>query len=64
MSSSPITLHYPSDRSPLSYDIAVPQGYNAEHIRKRFPDIWSHYVDMDRFSISARDARLLLWVIP
>lgn len=48
---SALYLHDLSDRAPLFYDITVPQGYNVEHIRKRFPDIRVHYVNKDRFGI-------------
>lgn len=36
-----------SDRTPNIFHISVPQGYNAGHIRRRFPNIKIHYVKKD-----------------
>ena len=38
-----------SDRTPNIFHISVPQGYNAGHIKRKFPNIKVHYVKRDFF---------------
>ena len=40
-----------SDRSPNVFHITVPQGYNAGHIKRKFPNIKVHYVKRDFFNL-------------
>ena len=40
-----------SDRTPNVFHISVPQGYNAGHISRRFPNIKIHYVKKDFFHL-------------
>ena len=40
-----------SDRAPNVLHISVPQGYNAEHIKRKFPNIKVHYVKKDFFNL-------------
>ena len=40
-----------SDRTPDVFHITVPQGYNAEHIKRKFPNIKVHYVKKDFFNL-------------
>ena len=40
-----------SDRTPNVFHITVPQGYNAEHIKRKFLNIKVHYVKRDCFNL-------------
>lgn len=40
-----------SDRTPNIFHISVPQGYNAGHIKRKFPNIKVHYVKRDFFHL-------------
>lgn len=40
-----------SDRIPIVFHITVPQGYNAGHIKRKFPNIKIHYVKRDFFNL-------------
>ena len=40
-----------SDRIPNVFHITVPQGYNAEHIKRKFLNIKVHYVKRDCFNL-------------
>lgn len=40
-----------SDRTPNVFHISVPQGYNAEHITRKFSNIKVHYVKKEFFNI-------------
>ena len=40
-----------SDRIPIVFHITVPQGYNAEHIKRKFLNIKVHYVKRDCFNL-------------
>ena len=40
-----------SDRTPNVFHITVPQGYNAGHIKRKFPNIKIHYVKRDFFNL-------------
>ena len=40
-----------SDRAPNVLHISVPQGYNAGHIKRKFPNIKVHYVKKDFFNL-------------
>ena len=40
-----------SDRTPNIFHITVPQGYNAGHIKRKFPNIKVHYVKKDFFNL-------------
>ena len=40
-----------SDRTPNVFHITVPQGYNAGHIKRNFPNIKVHYVKKDFFNL-------------
>lgn len=40
-----------SDRTPHTWDITVPQGFNASRIKKNNQNIRLHYVSADRWSI-------------
>ena len=40
-----------SDRIPIVFHITVPQGYNAGHIKRKFPNIKVHYVKKDFFNL-------------
>lgn len=44
-------LHDLSDRTPNVFDITVPQGYNAGHIKKRYERIQVHYVKKELHEI-------------
>ena len=40
-----------SDRTPNSFHISVPQGYNVGHIKKRMNNIKVHYIKKENFDI-------------
>ena len=44
-------LHGLSDRTPSIFHISVPQGYNASHIKKKYPQITVHYVKAENFDM-------------
>lgn len=44
-------LHDLSDRTPNIFHISIPQGYNANHIKKRYKNIQIRYVKKDLHSI-------------
>ena len=46
-----------SDRTPDVFHITVPQGYNAGHIKRRFPNIKVHYVKSDFFHLGIIKAK-------
>lgn len=46
-----------SDRSPLYFEITVPQGYNASHIKKHVPDIVVNYVKPEVFELGIVNIR-------
>ena len=40
-----------SDRTPNIFHITVPQGYNAGHIKRKFPALKVHYIKRDFFHL-------------
>lgn len=50
-------LHDLSDRTPNVFHISVPQGYNASHIKKRFPDLQVHYVKKEFYEIGKTEIK-------
>ena len=46
-----------SDRTPNVFHITVPQGYNAGHIKRKFPNIKVHYVKKDFFNLGLIKAK-------
>ncbi|MDO5063151.1 MAG: type IV toxin-antitoxin system AbiEi family antitoxin domain-containing protein [Peptostreptococcaceae bacterium] len=43
-----------SDRTPNSFHISVPQGYNVNHIKKRMENIKVHYVKKEIFDMGIK----------
>lgn len=50
-------LHDLSDRTPGTFHITVPQGYNAAHIRRRYENLQVHYVKKERHELGRSDMR-------
>lgn len=48
-------LHDLSDRSPGTFHISVPQGYNASHIKNRYDDLQVHYVKKNLFELGKEE---------
>lgn len=44
-------LHDLSDRVPNVFHISVPQGYNASHLKKRYPNLIVHYINKELYEI-------------
>ncbi|PIE77048.1 MAG: transcriptional regulator [Clostridiales bacterium] len=44
-------LHDLNDRTPNTFHITVPQGYNASHLKKLGKDLIIHYVKVDNFEM-------------
>lgn len=50
-------LHDLSDRTPGTFHITVPQGYNAVHIKKRYENLQVHYVKKERHELGRSEIR-------
>lgn len=50
-------LHDLSDRTPGTFHITVPQGYNAVHIKKRYENLQVHYVKKERHELGRTEIR-------
>lgn len=46
-----------SDRIPNVFHISVPQGYNANHIKKRYEDLQVHYVKKDLYELGKTEIK-------
>ncbi|MBT1035444.1 hypothetical protein KJY78_03645 [Canibacter sp. lx-45] len=44
-------LHGFNDRTPNTFHISVPQGYNAGHIKRKFPLVRVHYIERKLFPV-------------
>lgn len=54
---SALYLHGLSDRVPNIFNISVPQGYNASHIKKGYANLKIHYIKKDLYPIGISEIR-------